>query len=679
MSDERNDKLNTEKDKSPYSVEEILSEFSSARADQRVVPFPPQSVRPDGADGEDADNKSAEIIDLPPENLLFEVEEKVRGLFRRADEYADQMYQHAEPSPEELEAEQYIPGVDQEEFPDEEEEEAHARRFRRRPPEPPRDFAAADLAARFRQGLGGVRIRLWLCVLLFLAAIYAAAGFPLPALGLEDYMLRLLCSVIALGLTSLLCIDVIAAGIVQLFTLKPGAETLCALCALVTLADGLTMPTLGLRENTLPFAAPACAVLLFALWGRSLKRRADYQSCRTASQAKEPYLLTLDPAKWSGRPAYGKHSAPLVGFGSQIQSPDGAQQVYRVASPLLLLACVACSLLASVGRDMDTQFLWAFSATLTSAASLSALVAYALPYHRITRRLGRSGTALAGWPGVEVCSHDSLILTDNDLFPTGAVKLNGIKIFGDFSNDKVVSYTATLIRASRSGLEKPFSDLLKSQNSMYRQVSGVRFHEGGVTGIIRNQEVIVGTSDFMHLMNITLPQGLRVKSAIFCAISGELAGIFAIHYAMHADVAPCLSALMRNRISPLLATRDPNLLPSLLGQRFKLPVDRMEFPSVDRRLELSDPEQEHNETITAVLLREGLLPYSDAAIGACRLRTAVRLSSALSVAGAALGVVLTFYLTFVDAYRSLSPLSLLVFLLAWLLPTLLLGDWVDRY
>ena len=712
MSDQHDDKLNTQEEQPiggrdpqhAYSVEEILSEFSSSRGGKRVVPFPAQRPPEDGGpedggpedDAQDAPGPgedpaapgrppddgvhTAEIIDLPPESLLFELKEKVRALFRRADEYADQMYQQAEPSPEELEAEQYIPGVDREEPPREEERPRRRPRPQRTPPKPPKDIPPADLAARYKKGLASTRVRLWLCLLLALAAGYVSLYAPLPAVaGLEEYALRLLCCAAALAAVSLLCADVIAAGLAGLFTLRPGAETLAALAALITLADTLTMPTLGTRGDTLSCAAPACFVLTFALWGRHLKRRADRLACRTAAQAKEPYLLTVDEAKWSGRPAYCKWSGALRGFGSQIQSPDGAQRVYRVAAPLLLLACLLCALLASVGREKGVQFLWAFSCTLTAAASFSALLVYGLPYQRLSQRLGKAGSALAGWPGAACCGTGSIILTDPDLFPTGAVKLNGIKIFGDFSNEKVVAYTATLVRASRSGLEKPFSDLMKSQNAMYRSAAGIRFHEGGITGIIRNQEVIVGTAAFLHLMNVALPQGLHVKNAVFCAIDGELAGIFALHYAMHEDVAPCLTVLMRNRIAPLLATRDPNLLPSLLGQKFKLPVDKMEFPSVDRRLELSDPEQSHSGVITAVLLREGLGPYSDAAVGARRLRGAVRLGSALSVAGSALGVVLTFYLTFVDAYRSLSPAALLVFLLAWLVPTLFLSDWVTRY
>lgn len=63
----------------------------------------------------------------------------------------------------------------------------------------------------------------------------------------------------------------------------------------------------------------------------------------------------------------------------------------------------------------------------------------------------------------------------------------------------------------------------------------------------------------------------------------------------------------------MLATRDFNLIPAMLQQRFKLAADRMDFPPVERRRELSDPGQDHTGVLTAVLCREGLLPFAESA------------------------------------------------------------------
>ena len=246
--------------------------------------------------------------------------------------------------------------------------------------------------------------------------------------------------------------------------------------------------------------------------------------------------------------------------------------------------------------------------------------------------------------------------------------------------EKVVGVTATLIRDSGSGLNKIFHDLLRSQGSLYRRADRFEFHEGGgVSAEIRGDLVLVGSASFMHLMEIALPQGLNVKNAVFCAIDGELAGIFALNYTLNGAVEPALNALIRNRVGPVLATRDFNLIPAMLRQRFKLPVEKMDFPAVERRVELSDENQEHADILTAVLCREGVGPYADAVVGGKRLRLATRASALLACVGAVTGVLLAFYLTFVGSYASLSASNLLVFLIMWTIPTLLISGWVNRY
>ncbi len=165
---------------------------------------------------------------------------------------------------------------------------------------------------------------------------------------------------------------------------------------------------------------------------------------------------------------------------------------------------------------------------------------------------------------------------------------------------------------------------------------------------------------------------------MFCAIDGELAGIFALNYTLHGALEPSLNSLIRNRVTPVMATRDFNLIPAMLRQRFKLPVDKMEFPAVERRRELSDEEQPHSDILTAVLCREGWPPTrgrgggGPAAPGGAHRRSA-------GLPGAVAGLLLAFYLTFVCSYASLSAANLLVFLVMWLVPTPLIAGMVNKY
>lgn len=631
---------------------------------------PSKQPKPEGP--EDEDN----IVEIEPESPFHGLAARFHTLLRRADHYADHMYDQAEPDEETAKAERYIPGVDREETPEDPAESKRPKRARPARPAPP-DTTPADLAARCARGLGGMRVRLVLAMLCSIAC--AAVAIGLPWLSWEQWpQLSSWLMPGLLAVTGLLCGTLLLRAVGQLARLRLGAETLLLFAFLFTLADGAALALTDYRTGQ-----PCCAVtafgLAFALWGDYGRRRGDRLSCRAAAQAKEPYVVTLDEGKWSGRPAYAKWSGSQAGFGSQIQMEDGGQRAYAVAAPLLLLCCLVCAGLSAAAHKSAVQFLWTASATLTAASAWSALLVYGSPYHKLARRLFNVGAALAGWPGAARCREAGIVMQDNDLFPTGSVRVTGVRVFGDFPNEKAVAYAASLVRVLDCGLTRPFHDLLRAQGAFYREVSGVRYHEGGVTGIIRNQEVFVGTAAFMHLMDVPLPQGVNVKHAVFCAINGELAGLFALNYAMSPAVNPCLSALMRNGASPILATRDPNLIPALLGQKFKLPVDKMEFPPVDRRLELSGTEQDHNGTPVALLSREGLGPYCDAVVGGRRLRSAVRLGTALSIAGGALGAALTFYLTYVGAAASLTPVNFLLYMALWLIPTALLSHWVNQY
>ena len=595
-------------------------------------------------------------------------------ILNRADRFASRMFEHEEPSEEEQKAEQYMPGVDVEHP-----HETH-RRFvpRRRKVRTWPDTPPQELAAKYGKGLGWLRIRRFLVFFLALPLLYLSlAGpfsLPLPAPLDENWLQIWICAgihLMALGLSY----DLVWAGISRL-----GADTLTVFASLATLADACTMNFIGNRSESLPYSLICVLALGFGLWGKYMKQLTLRISCRTATAAKTPYLVTLDENRWDGRSVFSKWPGEVKGFGSQIQSADGAMRVFRTAAPLLMLACLLFSLMASVGKDRPELLLWCLSATLCACASFSAALAFTLPWRILSRRLAGVGAALAGWEGIRrQAKNTGILLSDTDLFPPGSVDMNGVKVFPNHSLDKVVSVTATLIRETGSGLDRAFYELLHSQGCVYRKAEDVRLYEGGLSATVRGEHVLVGNSSFMHMMEIPMPAGLNVRNAVFCAIDGELAGIFAQTYALHATVRPSLGALIENKISPIMATRDFNLVPAMLHQRFKLPAERMEFPDHARRRDLSDPAQSHDLPLVCILCREGIGPLSEAVVGAKRLCHATRTSSTLAVIGSVIGLLLAFYLTAQMAFTSLSVLSLLVFLLMWLVPTLLISSWVNRY
>ncbi len=638
-----------------------------------------RKVRKEAADWE---QKTNNVIQMPVSKLK-PLRDTINNLNEKALNYADEMYAVSEtPGLETGLEENEIPRTQVEKPP--KKKKARVERKPRRIYKPEPDIPPAELAKRYSKGLKDMRMRIkcliGLCAVMFYITFAADSPLPLPAV-LEDQP-RMVAGVLlwCLGAVCLLGLDALWMGLTAPKRKRVGTHTIMSLCVVVTLLAGLWFCLIG-RKGGLPLAAPAALSLLGTLWGLYDRKSGLVKTCATASLSTEPYRVTLDRDRWKGHSAFCKEQGTTEQFGSQIQSPDGAIRIYRLFVPLILIAVVLFALISSFGRMHPERFLWCLSVILTAATPLSGMLTYSQPFLRLTQRLNNS-VAIAGWDGVLSMEGGEayILIHDNDLFPVGSVKSQGIKTFQGVAMERVTSCAASMIRISGSGLTKLFSDLVQVQGGFFRRVDAMSYHEaGGLVATIRGDQVMIGTAGFMTVMHIPLKQGEYVKEAIFCAINGNLQGIFALKYDQSRNVRPALQALIQAGVKPVLSTRDFNITPAMLHRRFKLPVNKMEYPNVRRRHELSEPGQTHNRVLGALVRRDGLGPYTDAIVGARRLHQVVRWNTVLALIASGVGAILTFYLTFIAAYLSLSAFNMMLFLLLWLVPNLLISAVVDKF
>lgn len=626
-------------------------------------------------EAENADN----VVEIPTPRAKV-LRDSLGRLQDKANDFADNMYRDAGRAEQDTSFRD-IPGTDAEDAPE-------SRRFRL-PKLPHRelpraeDTPADELASRYRLGLAFMRQRIgWLAVLtvvMIYLSIAGDCGLPLPALLSGG---RLAAGILTWGLAlgSAIGLDVLWMGLTAPLRGRPGMHTLTSLAVLTTLADGIYSATAG-REGPLPFSAMALVGLLGAMIGAYQRKQALYMACHSVENLSEPERVTLDPDKWNGVSAFSKETGTLEGFGSQIQSMDGAQRIYRVTVPVLGVAAVCFALVASLGRGRPELLLWCLSTIFVAAAPVAGLMAFGQPYLRLSKRLDRTGATLAGWDGVKsMTGRANILVKDEDLFPEGNILMKSIKHFEGVSLEKLTGCTASMLRAADSGLYHLFDSELRRQGGFYRRVDNLECYEaGGLTADIRGDQVLIGTQGFLNVMNIKLEGGIKVRRAVYCVINKKLEGIFSLNYEMNHYEKESLQALVRGDVSPVLATRDFNVIPSMLEAQFELPVDQMEYPTIERRWELSEPGQQHNSVLGALLSRTGMAPYSDAVLGARRLYTVVRLNAIIAVLASLVGVLLGFYLTWSMAFASLTPLTMLVFLLIWAVPNLAISGAVDKF
>ena len=475
-----------------------------------------------------------------------------------------------------------------------------------------------------------------------------------------------------LAITAVLCRGVFTKGFSMMRRKRCVSELLVSLAALVTAADCAAWLLLPGRTAVLPYAAAACLGLTFAQWGVSREQRGLYDTFHAAAVDDPPYLVT-DTEKGAC-----KQRGALPGFYTTAMKDDVSTMLQTALLPVVLMGTLVFAGLSSLGQGRDADFLLNWSVLLIAGGTCSLPLCWSLPFSRFARHLQRVGCAVAGWSGAEKLSRKkSMIVTDGDLFPPGTIQLNGIKIYGE-ERGKIASYAAAMARQSGCGLERLFDSFQRSESARYVQMEDFRFYEeGGWSGTLRGETVLMGTASFMRKMEVRLPADVNLKTGIFLSIDRQLAAVFAVKYHSAENVDFALMMLRRSHILPILAARDPNITPTLLKRKFHKGV-KVEYPDLTSRVALSEAEQDR-DLPRALLFREGLMPYAETVAGSKRLCQAVRRSTAVSLLGSILGTLLVFYLVFQAAYLMMTPLAVDAFLLLWTLPVLLLSDWTGRY
>lgn len=476
-----------------------------------------------------------------------------------------------------------------------------------------------------------------------------------------------------LGLTALFCRHVFLKGFGMLRRRRCVAELLVSLSAAAAGADCVLRLLGGQPSSAMAYAPVSCLGLIFAQWGVRRESKGNYDMLRAASMDDDPpYLVTNTPQ------GACKQRGSVPGFFTTAARSDAATLWQTALLPVFLVAAVAFALLSSVGQNRGGDFLLNLSAILPAAATFSLPLCWALPWSRLSEHLQKTGCAVAGWSGAQkISAQKRMIVTDADLFPPGTVQLNGRKFYAE-TQERAVSLAASMARAAGSGLERLFNSLVRSEGGRYEKVDDFSFYEeGGWSGTVKGESVLMGGASFMRRMNVKLPADVNLKTGVFLSVDKELIAAFAVKYSPAENVDFALKMMRRSRIQPILASRDPNITPSLIRRKFSRGI-HLEYPGLTERIALSEAEKDR-DLPRALLFREGLLPYAEAVTGSLRLCKAVRRAAAISLLGSWAGTLLTFYLTSLGAYELMNPLTLEVFLLLWTLPVLLMADWAGRY
>lgn len=446
---------------------------------------------------------------------------------------------------------------------------------------------------------------------------------------------------------------------------------LAAAANVVTLLDEMTLLFLPGRTAAAPVGGVAAMAMLFSLWGLTSYHKGMWETFKVASLGQPTYVVDCCDA------GIAKGRGGLSGFHTRANMEDTSAQWQRLLTPVLLIGSVVFAALSSFGQGRGQDFLLVWSVILCAGSALVFPLVFCVPFGRLATRLGRSGAAVAGQYGAaSLASMRRIVVTDGDLFPQGTVALNGLKLYGEERN-QAISYAATLAVQGGGCLGRVFEDICRGERISFQPLEHFHMHDdGGLSGMVHGETVLLGPPIFMRHQAVRLPASLPAKTTVCLAVDGELTAVFSVKYNTSDLVESALRALGRNGLQLTLAVRDGNITPKLLKTRFGTDGGAV-LPELSERLNLSDGERDGGGP-NGILYREGLYPFVDAVAGSRRLCHVIHIGNLLSVLGSVAGVLLGFYMTFTASYAVLTPLLLATYLLLWVLPMLPLLWGVDK-
>jgi len=522
-------------------------------------------------------------------------------------------------------------------------------------------------------GTGRLQLALLLNVIVVLICAAVTTMFTLNMVPENRLRLVIFSQVLSMLVSALLGSHLMIDAVADLLKGRFTVNTLLTITFAACLVDGIFC----LMELRVPCCAAFSLAMTMALWARLQKRNTEMAQLDTMRKAVRLNGIVKVDDFYNGKDGLLRKDGQVSDFMDTYEKPSTPEVMQSIYAAISLLACIGIAGFAGAlhGVSMAVQI---FSTSLLVAVPASFFVSISRPMAILETRLHMVGTVICGWAGVrDLIGKAVFPLKDQDLFPQGSVKLNGVKFYGDRNPDEVVSYSASLIGVCGGALVPVFQQLLKSRNAPSLKVDTFRnYGEGGVGGEIKGEPILLGTLKFLQDMGVEIPEGTMVNQAVYAAIDGQLCAVYAISYAKMRSAAAGLVTLNGYRKLTLVKLPgDFMLTEEFLRSKFNIKGKRFLFPAREEGILLSRFRPDPSEPVLALTTRDELISSAYAVSGARALRQSTRLGVAIHLLGGILGMVIMLALGYLGSTELLTPTNVLLYQLIWAIPGLLVTEW----
>lgn len=465
--------------------------------------------------------------------------------------------------------------------------------------------------------------------------------------------------------------DTIADGVRALLQLKPDYATLTDCMLLLNLVH--CAARLASEGEELPYPAIAVLILFAVMRAEVSQMRAMQCIYKTASGSEPPQGLYVH--EQNQRTYLVK--APLsdtAAFLSRTLEAKRLRQQQTVFVVLSIVIFIVLSILVCVMTGDFGRLPYALAASSTGACELALLYPSAVGTLRAARHMMKHGTAVCGLDGAhEMRRAQTLVLSDEDVFPKGSVTLERIDMRGSLNTATVIAYAIAL--AGQSSLGSMLREELHTRyGAQVRVQHVVRYADGGLGGRIGGQTVLLGSPKFIQSRGIPVPDA--AEQSLVLLVGHEIAAVFDINYTVSPAQYNAMQILLEHHIQIELNSRNQQVTPVLVEQLYGLEANTIGTAE----LELGRAAQRGtlDEQPAGYLAYDSMVSMVECVATAQTYSRLGNVCMVLGMTAAVLGMLLMAYFCYLFVPADARPIRVLIYMLCWLVPTFFITNEIGR-
>ncbi len=530
------------------------------------------------------------------------------------------------------------------------------------------------------KGVGKLQAAIFLCTLVVLIAAVSTVMYAFGMVHENRLRLMVFGQFLAMLISALLGSFQLIEGFADMGKKKFTLNSLLAITFLVCFVDGVFC----LKQVRVPCCAAFSLEMMMSLWGTYHRRSTEMSQMNTMRKAIRldglaPYEDYLDGSK--GLLRKEGQVEDFMDRYAETGKPEKRLNRYSLVAMFIALAIGIAAGVLQMGAgalEAIAAGVQVTAVSLLAAVPATSFISQSRPAALLERRLSKLGTVLCGWRGVEgMCGEVIFPFTFHDLYPPEAIRLNGMKFYGDREPEQVLAYATAVITASESGMAPLFNHVLDMHSGRHYIAHDLQQDlGGGVSGTVEGSRVFLGSAAYLKKMGVDVPHSVKLNFAVYVAISGQLAGLFAVSYERTRSAMAGMSTLSSYRkLYATLISDDFMLTGDFLQSKLDIKQKRLILPEYHIREQLRQTELAEDAPVLMMTTSLGLAPIAYGVTGARMLRTTCRLGTVLHMIGGIVGLAIMACLVALGALDLLTPANMFLYQLVWLIPAILITEW----